>query len=75
MGKLISSTLNGTDSWDIFQLIRRSLTLKPSNSDSEELRESNFTFISTLLAEWLSLLEVSNIPAKDFYSKLLDLFK
>lgn len=67
LGKLISSTLNGSNSWDIFQLIRRSL------QKSEE--ESHFTFISTILAEWISLLEIANIPARDFYSKLIDLLK
>jgi hypothetical protein len=68
LGKLISSTLNGSNSWDIFQLIRRSL------QKSEE--ESHyFTFISTILSEWISLLEVANIPARDFYSKLMDLLR
>lgn len=67
LGKSISSTLNGTDSWDIFQLIRRSL--------QKSTEESPFTFISTLLAEWISLLEISNIPAREFYNKLLYLFK
>jgi hypothetical protein len=66
LGKLISSTLNGSDSWDIFQLIRRSL---------QKSEESAFVFVSTILAEWISLLELSTIPARDFYGKLLGLFK
>ena len=66
LGKLISSTLNGSNAWDIFQLIRRSL---------QKSEEPHFAFISTILAEWISLLEIANIPSSDFYSKLLDLFK
>ena len=66
LGKLISSTLNGSNAWDIFQLIRRSL---------QKSEEPHFAFISTILAELISLLEIANIPSRDFYSKLLDLFK
>ena len=66
LGKLISSTLNGSDSWDIFQLIRRSL---------KKSEESAFVLISTILAEWISILETSAIPARNFYGKLMVLFK
>lgn len=78
LGKLISSSLNSTDSWDTFQLIRRTVQkIISSNEESEDSGSNSeaFAFISTLLAEWISLLEGSEIPARDFYSKLLDLFK
>lgn len=78
LGKLISSSLNSTDSWDTFQLIRRTVQkIISSNEESEDSGSNSeaFAFISTLLAEWISLLEGSGIPARDFYSKLLDLFK
>lgn len=77
LGKLISSSLNSYDSWDIFQLIRRTVHKLPSLETSEDSAAPSeaCAFISTLLAEWISLLEGSNIPARDFYTKLLDLFK
>ena len=79
LGKLISSSLNSYDSWDIFQLIRRTVQKLTSNEQSEDSASSPqseaYAFISTLLAEWISLLEGSSIPARDFYTKLLDLFK
>lgn len=72
LGKLITSSLNSYDSWDIFHLIRRTVQKSAEEPDNDN---EAFAFISALLAEWISLLEGALIPARDFYSKLLDLFK
>ena len=65
LGKLISSTLNNLDSWDIFHLIRKSV----------EKSDEPTSFISIILAEWINLLDSANLSSCDFYPKLLNLFK
>lgn len=72
LGKLVASTLNGTDSWDIFRIIRRTLLNSFNNcEDSEGINN----FMSTVLSEWINLTETSSVPPIEFYPKLLDLFK
>lgn len=81
LGKLISSSLNQNDSWDIFRVIQKTfLSLKSKSKLKSKLKSSEDSeninlFLSTLLAEWINLLESSNIPPRDFYNKFLDLFR
>lgn len=78
LGKMISSTLNQSDSWDLFRVIQKTfMNLKSKSKFKSKSEDSEIinSFISTILAEWINLLDSSNIPLRDFYSKLLDLFR
>ena len=67
MAKLITSTLNGSDSSDILELIRAAV-LKSAHSDALGL-------LGTLLSEWTGYIELANMKGEDFYGILLELFK
>ena len=67
MAKLITSTLNGSDSWDILQVISASV-LKSTHSDALGL-------LCTLLSEWNGYIEMASMKGEDFYGILLELFK
>lgn len=77
IGKIISSTLNNTDSWDIFRVLSHSVNIlqEKEKDDDEDSAGGLFSFLSTFLSEWISLLEISGIPPSDFYGKLYEIFK
>ncbi len=67
VAKLITSTLNGSDAWDILQVISTSVRKFP-HSDAVAL-------LSTLLSEWTGYIEMAGMKGEDYYGLLLELFK
>lgn len=67
MAKLITSMLNGSDSWDILQVI--------AFAAAKSSQTNAFSLLSTFLSEWAGYIEMASMRADDFYGLLLELFK